>query len=92
MTTIQEKVRSLSKTMSELGQVEPDRHKQHCFSLLHDAVLFTEDRIDEMSNHSLLGYITIASSTVTTKTPDCRKLRENLQMLGFDVVPRDMLN
>jgi len=78
--------------MNELRQSEPARRKQHCFSLLHDAVRFTEDRLDEMSNDSLLGYITLAAITMKSKVPEFGDIRADLLNLGFNVVPPNMRN
>jgi len=85
--TIQEKVRKMGKRMNEMRQEEPLRVKQHCFSLLHDAAIWSDSRIDEMSNDSLIGYIQLAAVVVQARDPDFSGVRFELANLGFNTSP-----
>jgi len=91
-TTMQEKVIMMSKQVNELRQGGHEPQKDHCFSLLHDAVLFTGDRLDEMDKESLAGYLEIAAFAVHSATPQCRDIRKALVDLGFNTAPVGMLN
>jgi len=68
-------------------QCKRDDQKRHCYSLLHDAVLFTGARIDELDNESLVGYIELAASTVNSANPNFRNLRNALIQMGFNTAP-----
>lgn len=85
--TVQEKVRKMGKRMNEMRKDEPVRMKQHCYSLLHDAVLWTGSRLDGMDADSLIGFIQLAALTVQTNVPDLRHLRRELLNLGFSTAP-----
>lgn len=84
--TIQSKVRRMQMRMNEMRQTCTGQ-KRHCFSLLHDAVLFTGSRIDELSTDSLVGYIELAAMTVSYKDVDFLTLRKKLIELGFNTAP-----
>ena len=73
--------------MVEKHQEEPSRLKQHCYSLLADAILFTGDRIDDMSDQSMAGYLELASYAVLQGEPDFGKIRSSLIKLGFNTAP-----
>jgi hypothetical protein len=86
--TLQAKVKSMQGRMQELYKgCRPSDQKRHCFSLLHDAVLFTGPRIDELEEAALIGYIELAAQIVTCPNPDFRKLRNALIQMGFNTTP-----
>jgi hypothetical protein len=86
--TLQTKVKSMQARMAELQKgCGRNDQKRHCFSLLHDAVLFTGPRIDELDDTSLVGYIELAAQIVTCPNPDFRKLRNALIQMGFNTAP-----
>jgi hypothetical protein len=86
--TLQAKVKSMQARMQELhdgcGRNDP---KRHCYSLLHDAVLFTGPRLDELDDNALVGYIELAAQTVSCENPIFRKLRDSLIRIGFNTAP-----
>jgi len=85
--TAQEKVRDIGKKLGEMSKTQPIRTKQHCYTLLRDAVVWSDCRIDTMSNESILGFITLAATTVQSNMPELRDIRKNLIVLGFNVSP-----
>ena len=70
-----------------MSKTQPIRTKQHCYTLLRDAVVWSDCRIDTMSNESILGFITLAATTVQSNMPELRDIRKNLIVLGFNVSP-----
>jgi hypothetical protein len=86
--TMQAKVKSMQTRMAELGRAcKRNDPKRHCYSLLHDAVLFTGPRLEELDNNSLVGFIELAAQTVTCENPIFRKLRDALIQMGFNTAP-----
>jgi hypothetical protein len=73
--------------MNQMREDEVAREKKHCFSLLHDAALWSDGRIDEMSNDSLIGYIQLAAVVVQAREPDLQGVRGELMSLGFNTSP-----
>lgn len=78
----------MQQRMAELrtGCIQSDP-KRHCFSLLHDAVLFTHHRLDDLTNHSLVGFIELAAQAVTARHVSLSALRRELVKLGFSIAP-----
>jgi len=85
--TAQDKVRDIGKKLGEMAKVQPIRMKQHCYTLLRDSVVWSNMRIDSMDNESLIGFITLAATTVQSNVPDLVDIRRNLVNLGFNTVP-----
>lgn len=90
--TIHEKVRALRNRTSQLAEDEPLRHKQFCFTLLHDSILWSDSRIDQMGSESLIGLIELVAVTVQSQAPSVRDVRRSLLKLGFNVAPPGALN
>jgi hypothetical protein len=86
--TLQEKVKGMQERMNELRKkCRRDDQRRHCYSLLHDAVLFTGSRIDELGDGSLVGFIELASVVVEHQGVNFRYVRNKLIELGFNTVP-----
>lgn len=84
MITIQEKVKSMGKKMSEMRDSTNDYEKSKCFGLLSDAVLHTLSRIDSLSADSLVGFIELASLTVVSPGVEFRFVYNHLKEMGFN--------
>lgn len=83
-----EKVKSMQTRMAELQRAcKRDDPKRHCYSLLHDAVLFTGPRLEALDSDSLVGFVELAAQIVTCDNPDFRKLRNALIQMGFNTAP-----
>lgn len=85
--TIQQKVKNMQARMGQMRDSEKNDRKKMCFGLLHDAVMNTGPRIDELPGDSLVGYIELASLTVVSDRPDFLDLRNRLMSLGFNTNP-----
>ena len=85
--TAQDKVRDIGKSLGEMSKTQPIRIKQHCYTLLRDAVVWSDSRIDTMNNESIIGFITLAATTVQSNMPELRDVRRNLIALGFNTSP-----
>jgi hypothetical protein len=83
MITIQEKVKSMGKKMSEMRDSTSDHRKSKCFGLLSDAVVHTSGRIDLLSPDSLVGFIQLASVTVVSPDMEFGFVYNFLKELGF---------
>jgi hypothetical protein len=86
--TIQSKVKQMQFRMNEMRKAcERDDYRRHYYSLLHDAVLFTGDRIDTLDKASLLGYIELAALVAGNGDIAFMALRARLIELGFNTAP-----
>lgn len=92
MSTMQEKVRMMSKQVNAMLEEERVSHKKHCLSLLCDVVKFTDDRLDEMDKSSLAGYMELAAFAMHCPNPPFADIRKSLIELGFNTVPPGSLN
>jgi hypothetical protein len=85
--TIQEQVKSMHRRMAEMRDSTNNQRKQRCFELLHDAVIHTGPRIDDLSHDSLVGFIELAAMTVSEPDVNDRMLRDKLVAMGFNTAP-----
>lgn len=85
--TIQEQVKRMHFRMAELRDAANNDRKHRCFSILHDAVVNTGPRIDELNHDSLLGFMELAASAVTDPDINDRILRNKLIAMGFNTHP-----
>ena len=85
--TIQDKVKSMHARMAEMRDNANSERKQRCFSLLHDAVVHTGPRINDLSHDSLIGYIELAARAVSEPDVNDRVLRDKLISMGFNTAP-----
>lgn len=93
MRTMQEKVKLMAGQVNENRRYGNEPSKRHHYSLLHDVVLFTGDRLDEMDPDSLAGYLELAANTMYTQDlMGLGDLRIALIELGFNTVPPGSLN
>lgn len=61
------------------------------FGLLHDALIFSGDKIHTMNAESLVGFIELTAIAAQAKDPDPRQVKKKLRSMGFDVTP-NLLN
>jgi hypothetical protein len=85
--TIQEKVKGMHVRMAEMRDRARTERQRSCFGLLHDAVVNTGPRIDELDAGALVGYIELAARAVNDSVPNARELRSRLTQLGFNTTP-----
>lgn len=84
--TPQQKVRDIGKRLGIESRIEPNRLKQHCMTLMRDAVRWTD--VDQLDNESLLGFMTLATMLVEEDKVNKAyylALRKNLMSLRFQV-------
>ena len=82
--TIQERVKSMHLSMAKLMDTSRSDRQRDCFELLHDAIIHTGPRIDDMDPSSLVEYIELAAMTVNEFNPSSFELRKRLVQLGFN--------
>ena len=85
--TIQEKIKTMHFRMAEMRDSAKSERKARCFALLHDAVVHTGPRIDNLNNDSLIGFIELAARTVSEPDMNDRMLRDKLVAMGFNTAP-----
>jgi hypothetical protein len=85
--TIQDKIKSMHHRMAEMRDNASSERKQRCFELLHDAVVHTGPRIDDLNHDSLVGFIELAAQAVTDPDVNVRTLRDKLISMGFNTAP-----
>lgn len=86
--TLQEQVKKMQERMNELRKgCRRDDEKRHCYSLLHDAVLFTGPRLEELGDGSLVGFIELAGTVAGRPDANFRYVRNKLIELGFNTAP-----
>lgn len=86
--TIQQKVFRTQHRINELRQAcRPGDGKRHFYSLLYDAVRFTADRMDQLDNVALVGYIELAAIVMGRCDVNFLALRTKLTELGFNTAP-----
>lgn len=86
--TLKAKVQSMQTRMAELHRgCERDDQKRHCYSLLHDAIAFTGNRIHDLEDGSLVGFIELAAAVVIRPDANLLYVRKKLVELGFNTAP-----
>jgi hypothetical protein len=85
--TIQEKVKTMHLHMAEMRDNASSERKARCFGLLHDTIVHTGPRIDNLNNDSLIGFIELAARTVSEPDINDRMLRDKLMAMGFNTTP-----
>jgi len=81
--TIQEKVQTMIPRLSHLKDSAPTNNKRWCFSLLHDALVFSQDKIPRMDPHSLVSFVELTSHSVHDPNPNPQAVQNELAKLGF---------
>lgn len=81
--TITEKVQKMQSRLSQLKEAAPNNNKRWCFGLLHDALVFSEEKIPDMDPPSLVAFIELTAHSVHNPEPNPQAIQNELVQLGF---------
>jgi len=82
--TVQEKVKLLLPKLEILKNApKSSDNKRWCFSLLHDALVFSGDRLDNIDPMSFVAFIELTSHSVSDPNPNPKAVHNDLVRLGF---------
>ena len=81
--TIQEKVQTMIPKLSHLKDSAPNNSKRWCFSLLHDALVYSQDKIPTMDPQSLVSFVELTAHSVNNPAPNPQTVQSELVKLGF---------